>query len=44
MMRRWLDTPVPALDGETPKNLMETSTGRNVLKGYVEKLKNGDYS
>ncbi len=44
MMRRWLDTPVPALDGETPKKLMGTLTGRKVLDGYIQKLKYGDYS
>ncbi|KRW83685.1 MbcA/ParS/Xre antitoxin family protein [Marinobacter sp. P4B1] len=44
MMKRWLDTPVPALDGETPKSLMGTITGRKVLERHVQKLKYGDYS
>jgi putative toxin-antitoxin system antitoxin component (TIGR02293 family) len=44
MMKRWLDTPVPALDGETPKSLMGTITGRKVVEKYVQKLKYGDYS
>lgn len=35
MMKRWMDTPVPALDGETPKKLMGTLTGRKVLDGCI---------
>lgn len=44
MMQRWLETPVPALDGETPKNLMGTVTGRKVVEKHVRMLKYGDYS
>jgi putative toxin-antitoxin system antitoxin component (TIGR02293 family) len=44
LMTRWLDTPVPALEGDTPKALMGTMTGRKVLEGYIDKLKYGDYS
>jgi len=44
VMRRWLDIPVPALDGTTPKILMGTLIGRKVLRGYIQKLRYGDYS
>lgn len=44
MMKRWLDTPVPVLDGEPPKKLMATLTGRKLLDGYIQNLKYGDYS
>ncbi len=43
-MQRWLDIPVPALDGETPKNLMGTVTGRKIVEKHVRMLKYGDYS
>lgn len=44
MMRRWLETPVPALDGEPPMKLMASLTGRKLLNGHIKKLKSGDYS
>jgi len=43
MMQRWLDTPVPALDGEKPKSLMGTITGRKLVEQYLQKLSYGDY-
>jgi len=44
IMGHWLEAPVPALEGKTPRDLMETIAGRKVLESYVEKLKRGDYS
>lgn len=43
-MTRWLETPVPALNGVTPRSLMGTLSGRRVLEGYIQDLKFGDYS
>ncbi len=44
LISRWLETPVPALAGASPKTLMETPTGCEVLESHIEKLKYGDYS
>jgi putative toxin-antitoxin system antitoxin component (TIGR02293 family) len=43
-MIRWLETPVPALNGTTPRSLMGTLSGRRVLEGYIQDLRYGDYS
>lgn len=40
----WLETPVPALAGESPQRLMGTPTGCKILERYIKKLKYGDYS
>ncbi len=44
LISRWLETRVPALAGASPKTLMETPTGCEILESYIEKLKYGDYS
>ena len=44
LISRWLETPVPALAGESPQTLMGTPTGCEVLERYIKKLKYGDYS
>ncbi|MGM0769949.1 MAG: MbcA/ParS/Xre antitoxin family protein [Pseudomonadota bacterium] len=42
LISRWLETPVAALAGASPKKLMGTPTGCEVLESYIEKL--NDYS
>ena len=44
LMGKWLDTPVPALDGSTPRSLLSTFAGRRVLEGYIQNIRYGDYS
>ncbi len=44
LMERWLNAPVPALEGSKPRDLMETFAGRKVLEGYIDQIRYGDYS
>lgn len=44
LMDRWLETPVPVLEGKSPKTLLGTHGGREALSVYIQKLKRGDYS
>ena len=44
LISRWLETPVPALAGESPQTLTGTPTGCEILERYIKKLKYGDYS
>lgn len=44
LMNRWLNAPVPALEGSAPRELMSTFSGRKVLEGYLQEMRYGDLS
>ncbi|SOB77201.1 Protein of unknown function [Marinobacter sp. LV10R510-11A] len=44
LMARWLDSPVPALNLNTPRQLMSSLSGRRVLEGFIQDIQYGDYS
>lgn len=41
--RRWLDEPLPALDGHRPAELMETVEGAGLVLGLIESIASGAY-
>lgn len=40
----WLKTPIPALGGEKPIDLMDTHAGRNLVEQALRKITRGEYS
>jgi putative toxin-antitoxin system antitoxin component (TIGR02293 family) len=41
---QWLESPVPALDGERPINLFDTFEGRRWVAQVLNKIEHGDFS
>lgn len=44
MVRRWFDTPWPALGGEKPLDLMDTEIGSREVEDLLGRLEHGVYS
>jgi putative toxin-antitoxin system antitoxin component (TIGR02293 family) len=40
----WLDEPLPALDGQRPAELMDTSDGQALVSNLIARLQSGAYS
>ncbi|CAD5263360.1 MULTISPECIES: antitoxin Xre/MbcA/ParS toxin-binding domain-containing protein [Halomonadaceae] len=40
----WLNTPIPALAGETPLNLFDTFEGRQLVREALRKIEFGEFS
>jgi putative toxin-antitoxin system antitoxin component (TIGR02293 family) len=40
----WLNTPIPALGGEVPSELMTTPAGRELVRQTLRKIEYGEYS
>lgn len=41
---RWIDKPLPALGGQKPAELMDTSDGQVLVSGIVARMQSGAYS
>ena len=41
---RWMDRPLPALDGQRPAELMDTSDGQALVSNIVARMQSGAYS
>lgn len=41
---RWIDRPLPALGGQRPAELMDTSDGRVLVSNIVARMQSGAYS
>jgi hypothetical protein len=41
---RWIDRPLPALDGQRPAELMGTAEGRALVSSIVARMQTGAYS
>lgn len=44
LAREWLNSPVPALGGERPINLIDTFEGRRWISQVLNKIEHGDFS
>jgi putative toxin-antitoxin system antitoxin component (TIGR02293 family) len=42
--RNWLSTPVPALDFKTPQEWLDTSDGRQIVSGLLDRIQSGAYA
>ena len=42
IMNEWLDSPIPALDGERPQNLFDTPARRHRLYLVLQSMKYGE--
>lgn len=40
---RWIDRPLPALGGQRPAELMETSDGQALVSSIVARMQSGAY-
>lgn len=43
MLKQWISTPLPILDGEQPDSLMDTIGGRNRIRQLLNKMRYGDF-
>lgn len=43
MLKQWISTPLPILDGEQPDALMDTIGGRNKIRQLLNKMRYGDF-
>lgn len=41
---RWLERPLPALDGRAPKELMDTAEGQALVSNLVARMQSGAYA
>jgi uncharacterized protein (DUF2384 family) len=41
---QWLETPLPALDGEKPATFMDTADGQALVATLVARMQTGAYS
>lgn len=44
LARRWMASPVPALQGQKPEELVKTLEGRKSVIAALKKLETGDFS
>jgi putative toxin-antitoxin system antitoxin component (TIGR02293 family) len=44
MLMAWLEAPMPALNGRTPFEFMDTADGRNMVLNLLEKIEAGIYA
>ncbi len=44
MLMKWLEAPMPALNGKSPFELMDTAEGRNMVLNLLEKIEAGVYA
>lgn len=44
LARRWMASPVPALQDQKPEELVKTQEGRKSVIAALEKLETGDFS
>lgn len=42
--KEWLHSPVPALGGRTPIELLDTAEGRRLVSAVLLKIESGDFS
>ncbi|MGH7821262.1 MAG: antitoxin Xre/MbcA/ParS toxin-binding domain-containing protein, partial [Candidatus Binatia bacterium] len=40
VLRRWIDEPLPALDGDTPREAARTKAGRNRVDTLLKEMQN----
>ncbi len=41
---QWIESPVPALDGRKPIELMDTAEGRAIVSGLLARMQSGAYA
>ncbi|SHO57485.1 MbcA/ParS/Xre antitoxin family protein [Vibrio quintilis] len=44
LAKEWLSTPIPALGGEVPLDIMDTPAGRELVRQTLRKIEYGEYS